>query len=181
MKSEKIWGIPEKTINPKVGRAYMEILRGMEDNSINFVWTQVINPFQAAPNSNHWLKAARHPENFVVIADAYPTFSCQYADLILPAAMIFEKWGLYGNAERRTQGWQQMANPPGEARTDLWMMMEFAKRLQVKDCWGEQPVPGLKVEGYTDGKLPSVLDEAEKMGIKPDMTLYDVLFAVLTT
>ena len=97
----------------------MEILRGMEDNSINFVWTQVINPFQAAPNSNHWLKAARHPENFVVIADAYPTFSCQYADLILPAAMIFEKWGLYGNAERRTQGWQQMANPPGEARTDL--------------------------------------------------------------
>ena len=76
----------------------MEILRGMEDNSVNFVWTQVVNPFQAAPNSNHWLKAARHPENFVVVADAYPTFSCQYADLILPAAMIFEKWGLYGNA-----------------------------------------------------------------------------------
>ena len=177
VKSEKIWGVPEKTINPKVGRAYMEILRGMEDNSVNFVWTQVVNPFQAAPNSNHWLKAARHPENFVLVADASPTFSCQYADLILPAAMIFEKWGLYGNAERRTQGWQQMANPPGEARTDLWMMMEFAKRLQVKDCWGEQPVPGLKVDGYTDGKLPSVLDEAEKMGIKPDMTLYDVLFA----
>ena len=68
VKSEKIWGVPEKTINPKVGRAYMEILRGMEDNSVNFVWTQVVNPFQAAPNSNHWLKAARHPENFVVVA-----------------------------------------------------------------------------------------------------------------
>lgn len=177
IKSEKIWGIPEKTINPKVGRAFMEILRGMEDDSVNFVWTQVVNPFQAAPNSNHWLKAARHPNNFIVVADAYPTFSCRYADLILPAAMIFEKWGLYGNAERRTQGWQQMATPPGEARTDLWMMMEFAKRIKLKDVWGEQSVPGLKVEGYEDGKLPSVLDEAQKMGYTPETTLYEVLYA----
>lgn len=177
VKSEKIWGIPEKTINPKVGRAFMEILRGMEDDSVNFVWTQVVNPFQAAPNSNHWLKAAHHPNNFIVVADAYPTFSCRYADLILPAAMIFEKWGLYGNAERRTQGWQQMATPPGEARTDLWMMMEFAKRIKLKDVWGEQSVPGLKVEGYEDGKLPSVLDEAQKMGYTPDTTLYEVLYA----
>lgn len=177
VKSEKIWGVPEKTINPKVGRAFMEILRGMEDDSVNFVWTQVVNPFQAAPNSNHWLKAARHPNNFIVVADAYPTFSCRYADLILPAAMIFEKWGLYGNAERRTQGWQQMATPPGEARTDLWMMMEFAKRIKLKDVWGEQSVPGLKVEGYEDGKLPSVLDEAQKMGYTPETTLYEVLYA----
>lgn len=177
VKSEKIWGIPEKTINPKVGRAFMEILRGMEDDSVNFVWTQVVNPFQAAPNSNHWLKAARHPNNFIVVADAYPTFSCRYADLILPAAMIFEKWGLYGNAERRTQGWQQMATPPGEARTDLWMMMEFAKRIKLKDVWGEQSVPGLKVEGYEDGKLPSVLDEAQKMGYTPETSLYEVLYA----
>lgn len=177
VKSEKIWGIPEKTINPKVGRAFMEILRGMEDDSVNFVWTQVVNPFQAAPNSNHWLKAARHPNNFIVVADAYPTYSCRYADLILPAAMIFEKWGLYGNAERRTQGWQQMATPPGEARTDLWMMMEFAKRIKLKDVWGEQSVPGLKVEGYEDDKLPSVLDEAQKMGYTPETTLYEVLYA----
>ncbi|WP_277040774.1 nitrate reductase catalytic subunit NapA [Turicimonas muris] len=177
VKSEKIWGIPEKTINPKVGRAFMEILRGMEDDSVNFVWTQVVNPFQAAPNSNHWLKTARHPNNFIVVADAYPTYSCRYADLILPAAMIFEKWGLYGNAERRTQGWQQMATPPGEARTDLWMMMEFAKRIKLKDVWGEQSVPGLKVEGYEDGKLPSVLDEAQKMGYTPETTLYEVLYA----
>lgn len=177
VKSEKIWGIPEKTINPKVGRAFMEILRGMEDDSVNFVWTQVVNPFQAAPNSNHWLKAARHPNNFIVVADAYPTYSCRYADLILPAAMIFEKWGLYGNAERRTQGWQQMATPPGEARTDLWMMMEFAKHIKLKDVWGEQSVPGLKVEGYEDGKLPSILDEAQKMGYTPETTLYEVLYA----
>ncbi len=70
-----------------------------------------------------------------------------------------------------------MATPPGEARTDLWMMMEFAKRIKLKDVWGEQSVPGLKVEGYEDGKLPSVLDEAQKMGYTPETTLYEVLYA----
>lgn len=94
-----------------------------------------------------------------MVSDAYPTYSCKFADLILPAAMIFEKWGLYGNAERRTQGWAQKAVPPGQARTDLWMMMEFAKRIQLKDVWGEQSVPGLKSEGFPDGKLPDILKE----------------------
>jgi nitrate reductase NapA len=176
-KAEKLWGIPEKTINPKVGRAFMQILRGLEDGSVDFLWTQVVNPFQAAPNSNHWTKGARRPDAFVVVADAYPTYSCRFADLILPAAMIFEKWGLYGNAERRTQGWAQKAQAPGQARTDIWMMMEFAKRFKLKDVWGEQPVKGLKVEGYEEGKLPSVLDKAVEMGYTPDTTLYEVLYA----
>ena len=30
--------------------------------------------------------------------------------------MIFEKWGLYGNAERRTQAWREQVPPPGDAR-----------------------------------------------------------------
>ncbi len=176
-KAEKIWGIPENTINPKVGTAFMAILRGLEDGSINFLWTHVVNPLQAAPNTNHYTKAARKPENFVVVSDVYPTYTCRFADLILPAAMIFEKWGLYGNAERRTQGWQQMAVPPGEARTDIWMMMEFSKRFTLKEVWGEQPVPGVKIEGATEGHLPSVLEKAQEMGFTPDTTLYEVLYA----
>ncbi|MEI3353864.1 MAG: molybdopterin-dependent oxidoreductase [Duodenibacillus massiliensis] len=74
----------------------------------------------------------------MVVADAYPTLSAKVADLILPVAMIFEKWGLYGNAERRTQGWHQMVLPPGEARSDIWMMMELAKRFKISECWKEQ-------------------------------------------
>lgn len=177
VKTEKIWGLPENTLNPKVGAAFMNILRGLEDGSIDFLWTQVVNPFQAAPNSNHWLKAARRPDSFIVVADAYPTYSCKVADLILPCAMIFEKWGLYGNAERRTQGWQQMAVPPGQARTDIWMLMEFSKRIKLKDVWCEQKVPGLKSPGFEDGKLPNVLKQAQEMGYTPETTLYEVLYA----
>jgi nitrate reductase NapA len=116
-------------------------------------------------------------DNFVVVADAYPTLSGKVADLILPAAMIFEKWGAYGNAERRTQMWRQQVNPPGEARTDVWMMLEFSKRFRLREVWGEQAIPGLKTDGFPDGKMPDVLADAGAMGYRPDMTLYEALFA----
>ncbi len=56
--------------------------------------------------------------------------------------MIFEKWGAYGNGERRTNGWSQMVQAPGEAKSDVWMMLEFAKRFKVKECWCEQKCGG---------------------------------------
>jgi nitrate reductase (cytochrome) len=120
---------------------------------------------------------AREADNFIVVSEAYPGVSAKVADLILPVAMIFEKWGAYGNAERRTQHWRQQVAPPGMARGDLWQVLEFSKRFTLGDFWGEQTVPGLKAEGYEDNKLPSVLAEAEAMGYKPTDSLYKVLFA----
>jgi nitrate reductase NapA len=176
-KSEEIWKLPAKTINPQMGSHFVKIMRDLEDGSVLFSWTQVNNPWQNTANVNHWIKAARDMNNFIVNSDAYPGVSAKVADLILPAAMINEKWGAYGNAERRTQVWRQQIQPPGEARPDIWMMLELSKRFKLKDVWGEQKIPGLKADGFEDGKLPSVLDEAVKMGYNPEQTLYEVLFA----
>ena len=175
--SAKLWKVPAKTLNPKPGSHITKIMRDLEDGHIKWAWVQVNNPFQATANANHWIKAARKQENFLVVSDPYPTVSAKVADLILPTAMIFEKWGLYGNAERRTQAWRQQVAPPGEAMGDVWQGLEFAKRFKLKEVWGEQKIPGLKAKGYDDGKLPDVMAEAKKMGYSPDDTLYDVLFA----
>jgi len=85
--------------------------------------------------------------------------------------MIYEKWGAYGNAERRTQHWRQSVTPVGDAMSDTWQMMELAKRFKIREVWGAQTIPGL------EGGLPNVIGEAEKMGYSPNDTLYDVLFA----
>jgi len=175
--TENLWKLPAKTINPQMGSHFVKIMRDLEDGQILFSWTQVNNPWQNTANVNHWIKGAREMNNFIVVADAYPGVSAKVADLILPAAMINEKWGAYGNAERRTQVWRQQILPPGQARGDLWMTLELSKRFKLKDVWGEQKIPGLKAAGFEDGKLPSVLDEAVKMGYSPESTLYEVLFA----
>jgi nitrate reductase NapA len=176
-RAEKIWRLPDQTLNPEVGSHITKMMRDLEDGSIKWLWVQVTNPFQSTANANHWIRAAREQDNFIVVSDVYPTLSCKVADLILPAAMIFEKWGAYGNSERRTQVWREQVPPPGEARSDLWQIMEFSKRFKLKEVWTRQPVPGLKAQGFPGGQLPSVLARAQEMGYRPDDTLHDVLFA----
>lgn len=168
--TEKIWKLPAGTLNPKNGSHFMQIMRDLEDGKIKFAWVQVNNPWQNTANANHWIKAAREMDNFIVVSDAYPGISAKVADLILPCAMIYEKWGAYGNAERRTQHWKQQVLPIGNAMSDTWQMLEFAKRFKLKEVWGEKKI---------DDKLtlPSVLQEAAAMGYKEDNTLFDVLFA----
>ncbi|MCK7501100.1 MAG: molybdopterin-dependent oxidoreductase [Comamonadaceae bacterium] len=80
------------------------------------LWVQVTNPFQSIAQRQpldrrrraRWTTSSSSPT-------ATRRSPAKVADLILPAAMIFEKWGAYGNAERRTQLWRQQVTPPGEA------------------------------------------------------------------
>lgn len=176
-KSEKLWKLPAGTLNPKVGTHAVAMMRALRAGKVRFFWAMVTNPFQDFANANEWIRAAREGDNFIVVSDCYPTVSAKVADLILPVAMIYEKWGAYGNAERRTQHWRQQVKAPGEAQGDLWQILEFSKRFKLKEVWGEQPLPGLKADGFEDGKLPDVLAKAKAMGYDPEQTLFEVLFA----
>lgn len=169
--TEGIWKLPKGTLNQKVGSHLMKLHRDIEDGIIKFAWINVCNPYHNTANANHWIKSAREMDNFIVCSDVYPGISAKVSDLILPSAMIFEKWGAYGNAERRTQHWKQQVTPVGEAMPDIWQVTELAKRFQIRELWGAQDIPGL------EGGLPDVLEEAQDMGYKLTDTLYDVLFA----
>ena len=175
--SEELWKLPPKTLNPKVGSHITKMMRDLEDGSVRWLWIQVTNPFQSTANANHWIEGARKDGTFIVVSDVYPTLSCKAADLILPSAIIFEKWGAYGNSERRTQAWREQVPPPGDARSDVWQMLEFSKRFTIGEVWGAQPVPGLTANGFEDGRLPDVRESARALGYTEDSTLYDVLFA----
>jgi len=176
-KSEKLWKLPANTLNPKVGTHAVEMVRGLRSGELKFFWAMVTNPFQDFANANEWIRAAREKDNFIVVSECYPTVSAKVADLVLPVAMIYEKWGAYGNAERRTQHWRQQVKAPGDAKGDLWQVLEFSKRFKLKEVWKEQPLPGLAAEGFPDGKLPDVLAGATTMGYGPEQTLFEVLFA----
>jgi nitrate reductase NapA len=93
---------------------------------------------QAGANLHEGYAGYRNPDNFIVVSDAYPTVTAVAADLILPTAMWVEKEGAYGNAERRTHFWHQLVTAPGEARSDLWQLMEFSKRFKIEEVWPEE-------------------------------------------
>ncbi|EAR08707.1 nitrate reductase catalytic subunit NapA [Reinekea blandensis] len=134
--AEDIWRIPEGIIPGKVGAHAVLHNRLLKDGDMNCYWVQVNNNMQAAPNMNEeTYPGYRNPDNFIVVSDAYPTVTCEAADLILPTAMWVEKEGAYGNAERRTQFWYQLTQAPGEAKSDLWQLMEFSKRFLTDEVW----------------------------------------------
>ena len=156
--AEKIWKLPEGTIPDKPGFHAVLMQRMLKDKKMNVYWQQCNNNMQAGPNINdEMLPAWRDPENFIIVSDPYPTVSALAADLILPTAMWVEKEGAYGNAERRTQFWRQQVKAPGQARSDLWQVVEFSKRFKVDEVW---PKELLAKKPQYQGK-----------------TLYDILFA----
>ena len=154
---EEVWRVPHGLLPAEPG--YHAVLqdRKLKDGELNFYWIQVNNNLQCAPNvANETYPGYRNPANFIVVSDAYPTVTAMAADLILPAAMWVEKEGAYGNAERRTHFWHQLVEAPGEARSDLWQLMEFAKRFTTDEVW---PAAILDAHSEFRGK-----------------TLFDVLF-----
>ncbi len=175
--AEKIWKLPPGTIpraNGKMdgvdqtdisgkpmGKTLIHAVamhRALHDGKMNCFWVMCNNNLQAAANFNgeSW-PGWRDPNNFITVSDPYPTVSAMGADLILPTAMWTEKEGAYGNSERRTQFWRQQVKAPGEAKSDLWQIMEFSKYVKVTDVWPEDLI----------AKKPEYKDK----------TLYDVLFA----
>ncbi|HYD68885.1 periplasmic nitrate reductase subunit alpha [Azospirillum sp.] len=155
---EKQWKLPAGLLPDKPG--YHAVLqdRMLKDGKLNCYWIQVNNNLQTAANTaQETYPGYRNPANFVVVSDAYPTLTAMAADVILPAAMWVEKEGAYGNAERRTHFWHQLVNAPGQARSDLWQLVEFSKRFTTDEVW---PAEFLAKAPEYKGK-----------------TLFDVLFA----
>jgi nitrate reductase NapA len=155
--AEEIWKLPPGTIPDVPGYHAVLQNRMLKDGKLNAYWVMVNNNIQAGANlMQEGYPGYRNPANFIVVSDVYPTVTAIAADLILPAAMWVEKEGAYGNAERRTHFWHQLVSPPGEARSDLWQLMEFSKRFKVEEVW-----------------------PAELIAKKPELrgkTLFDILF-----
>ncbi|MDC6109834.1 nitrate reductase catalytic subunit NapA [Serratia rubidaea] len=156
--AEEKWRLPAGTIPAKVGLHAVAQDRALKDGTLNAYWVMCNNNMQAGPNINEErMPGWRDARNFVVVSDPYPTVSALAADLILPTAMWVEKEGAYGNAERRTQFWRQQVRAPGEAKSDLWQLVEFSKRFTVEEVWPE-----------------ALLAQSPQLRGK---TLYDVLYA----
>jgi len=126
--AEKIWGLEPGTINPKPGYHAVDMFRALTRGDVKAIWIQVTNPWVTMPNLER-MKREPNDGRFIVVSDIYPTPTTAVADLILPSAAWVEREGVFGNTERRTQQWNKMVDPPGEAKEDAWQIMEVAKRM----------------------------------------------------
>jgi nitrate reductase (cytochrome) len=124
-----IWNVPVERIDPKPTHHAVSMFRALDRGEIRFLWIQVTNPMVSFPHLNRYRAACEKDGRFIVVSDVYPTPTTDIADVILPAALWIEGEGLFGNSERRTQHFAKMIEPPGDATSDSWQLIEIAKRL----------------------------------------------------
>jgi formate dehydrogenase major subunit len=80
------------------------------------------------PDVGH-ARAALAALEMLVVQDIFLTETAYLADVILPASAFPEKTGTFTNTDRLVQLGRQALEPPGEARQDLAIIIEMAKRL----------------------------------------------------
>ncbi|MEM8960500.1 MAG: molybdopterin-dependent oxidoreductase [Acidobacteriota bacterium] len=127
-KTEEIWGLEPGTINPKPGYHTVDMFRAFARGDLKALWVQTTNPWVSLPNL-HRFERKPGDGRFLVVSDIYPTPTTAVADLVLPSAAWIEREGVFGNTERRSQHWNKMVEPPGEAKEDAWQFVEVAKRM----------------------------------------------------
>lgn len=148
---ETAWGIPKGTIDPKPGFHTMKMFASLggeqdKDKPIKGMLVTTTNPAQSLPNNHKYLEGMKN--SFMVVLDIFPTRTTQLADVILPAAFIYEKGGVYGCSERRSQLTSKCVEPPGEAKPDLWIGAQIAKRMGLETLipWnGDDPKQAYKM------------------------------------
>ncbi len=127
---EKFWGMP---LDPQPGYTVVEIMGKIladdtDPHKIRGMYIMGENPAMSDPNLNHARHALASLEHLVV-QDIFMTETAWLADVVLPATAWPEKTGTVSNTDRMVQLGKQAIDPPGDARADLWIIQEMAKRI----------------------------------------------------
>jgi anaerobic selenocysteine-containing dehydrogenase len=115
----------------------MQIFRYAEQGSIKLLWISATNPAVSLPDLARVRRILAKQELFVVVQDLFLTETARLADVVLPAATWGEKQGTFTNADRTVHLSEKAVEPPGEARPDLDIFLDYARRMDFRDRDGK--------------------------------------------
>ncbi|GHE75777.1 molybdopterin oxidoreductase [Amycolatopsis deserti] len=118
----------------------MQIFRYAENGSLRLLWVSATNPAVSLPDLARIRSILSQDRLFLVVQDAFLTETAALADVVLPAAMWGEKTGVFTNADRTVHLSEKAVDPPGQARPDLEVFLDYARRMDFRDRDG-QPFP----------------------------------------
>lgn len=82
----------------------------------------------------HYVQEALEKLDFLVVSELFFSRTCEFADVVLPAAASLEKDGTFTNTERRIQRLYKAMEPVGQARPDWQILTDIASRMGYE--WG---------------------------------------------
>jgi anaerobic selenocysteine-containing dehydrogenase len=141
-----------------------ELVSNDQPNPIGFWWIMTSSPMTQHPNTNAVKKALKKVP-FVVVADNLMTSTALYADLVLPVCSIFEETNLMaGIRNHYIQLMEKAVEPPGEAKSDVWIFTQLAKKFGFGEAF-DKPIEQ-HIETCLEG-TGVTLEELKKGPVKP--------------
>jgi formate dehydrogenase major subunit len=130
---ENFWGMQ---LDDQPGYTVVEIMHkalapDTDPHKVRGMYIMGENPAMSDPDLNH----ARHALAslaHLVVQDIFMTETAWLADVVLPASAWPEKTGTVSNTDRMVQLGRQAIDPPGQARSDLWIIQQMASGLGLK-------------------------------------------------
>jgi formate dehydrogenase major subunit len=125
-KFERAWGV---TLKPEYGKNLTMMFEAMEHGTLKAVYAIGENPAQSEADQHRAQRLLGGLEHLVV-QDILPTKMLDFAHVVLPASSSWcESEGTVTNSERRVQRMRPALTPPGNARDDIAIILEIAKRF----------------------------------------------------
>ena len=122
---QQLWGVP---LDAEPGLTVVEVIHAIDRNELQGMYIMGENPAMSDPDAAH----ARHALSqlqMLVVQDIFMTETAWLADVVLPASAFAEKTGSFTNTDRMVQLGRQAISPPGNARQDLWIIVQMARAL----------------------------------------------------
>jgi len=163
----RLWGVDSVPARP--GKTAVELFDALATGEIKAVWIACTNPAQSLPDQNR-VQAALENAALVVVQEAYAdTETAAFADVLLPAATWGETEGTMTNSERCIGRVRAAVPPPGEARPDWRIVVDFARRLR--------PAEGARLFPYASAE--AVFDEHRETTRGRDLDITGLSYALL--
>lgn len=130
----ELWNVDPATIPHYAAPTHaMQIFRYAEQGSIRFLWISATNPAVSLPELGRIREILAREGLFVVVQDIFLTETAELADVVLPAATWGEKEGTFTNVDRTVHHSDKAVDPPGVARSDLDIFLDYARRMDFRD------------------------------------------------
>ncbi len=127
----RAWGC---TVPPKYGWHLSLMFEAMGRGDLTALYVIGENPATSEADANR-AKHLLEGLDCLIVQDILLTQTAEMADVVLPAAAAWaESEGTVTNSERRVQRVRKALEPPGQARDDIWIIAQMAKRLGMD--WG---------------------------------------------
>ncbi|WP_327425408.1 nitrate reductase [Streptomyces sp. NBC_01707] len=130
----KVWNVEPSSIPHYAPPTHaMQMFRYAEQGSIRMLWVSGTNPAVSLPELARVRSILAQERLFVVVQDLFLTETAQFADVVLAAATWGEKTGTLTNADRTVHLSAKAVEPPGEAKPDLNIFLDYAARMDFRD------------------------------------------------